>query len=72
MTKLQALIYAFVRNFIEEHGYSPSCAEVARACGTWPGTANVNLKELAKRGYLIKGHGWRNIRLPDGHNARAA
>ena len=73
MTKLQAQIYAFVRAFIAEHGYSPSHAEIANELGEYPGTVRVNLIKLAERGYLLKGHGWRNIRLPDGgQNARAA
>lgn len=73
MTKLQARIFEYVRAFIAEHGYSPSCAEIAKAIGTYPGTANANLTKLAARGYLIKGHGWRNVRLPDGgQNARIA
>lgn len=73
MTKLQAQIYAHVRAFITKNGYSPSCAEVAKDIGTYPGTVHANLTKLAERGYLIKGHGWRNIRLPDGgQNARIA
>ena len=73
MTKLQAQILAYVRKFIGEHGYSPSFAEIAKAVGTYNGTARVNVIELGRRGYLTVGKGWRNIRLPDeGHNAHAA
>ena len=73
MTKIQAQILAFIREFIAEHGYSPSFAEIAKGVDTWPGTARVNVIELHKRGYLIRGEGVRNIRLPDeGHDARAA
>jgi len=73
MTKLQAQIYAHVRAFITQRGYSPSCVEIARDIGAYPGTVHANLVKLAERGYLVRGTGWRNIRLPDGGQiARAA
>lgn len=73
MTKLQAQILAFIREFITKHGYSPSIVEIANGVDKWPTTTRLNVDELHRRGYLIKGEGARNIRLPDeGHNARAA
>ena len=73
MTKIQAQILAYVREFITKHGYSPSFAEIAKGVKTWPGTARVNVIELGRRGYLVVGKGVRNIRLPDeGHGAHAA
>lgn len=74
ITKLQVQILDYVRDFIAKNGYSPSHAEIAEAVGTWIGTVTVNLNKLAARGLLLKGDGWRNLRLPDdgGQNARAA
>jgi hypothetical protein len=73
MTKLHAKIVAFVRDFIATHGYSPSFQEIAEGVGTYATTARLNVIELHRRGYLIKGEGARNIRLTDeGRNARAA
>ena len=73
MTKLQAKILAFIREFIAMHGYSPSIVEIAKGCETYATTTRLNVIELHKRGYLTKGEGARNIRLPyEGHNARAA
>jgi Mn-dependent DtxR family transcriptional regulator len=73
-TEIQAKILDHVRDFIAANGYSPSHAEIAEAVGTWVGTVTVNLNKLAARGRIIKGDGWRNLRLPDdgGSNARAA
>ena len=73
MTKLQAKIVAFIREFIAKNGYSPSGDEIAKGVGTHATTARLNVNELHRRGYLIKGDGVRNIWLPDeGHNVRAA
>ena len=74
MTKMQARILSYVRAFIAQKGYSPTCAEIASDLGIYRGTAHSNVVKLAERGYLIKGTGWRNIRLlPDeGRDARAA
>jgi SOS-response transcriptional repressor LexA len=73
MTKLQAKILTFIREFILKNGYSPSGEEIAKGVGTHATTARLNVNELHRRGYIIKGEGVRNIRLPDeGHNARVA
>ena len=65
MTKLQAKIIAFIREFIATHGYSPSIIEIAEGVNAWPTSTRLNMIKLAERGYLIKGEGARNIRLPD-------
>lgn len=73
MTKLQAQIYAHVRSFIAQNGYSPTCAEIAADLDAYRGTVYANVVKLAQRGYLVRGKGWRNLRLSDGgQNARAA
>jgi repressor LexA len=73
MTKLQAKILAFIREFIAKNGYSPSGEEIAKGVSTHATTVRLNVNELHRRGYIIKGDGARNIRLPDeGHNVRAA
>ncbi len=73
MTKTQANILAFTRKFISDHGYSPSIVEIAQGVGSYSATVRNALSRLHERGYLLKGRGWRSVRLPDeGANARAA
>jgi SOS-response transcriptional repressor LexA len=74
MTKTQARVLEFVRQFIGTHGYSPSLDEIADGVGSYSGNVHSMLVKLAERGYLHKGRGWRNIRLIEraGDVARAA
>ncbi len=68
MTKTQALVLAFIRNFIAEHGFSPSAKEIAAAVGVHESTASAAVTGLVERGFLIrKGapRSWRNIQLRD-------
>jgi len=73
MTKLQAKVLAFISQFIDKNGYSPSILEIADGVKSYTGNVHASLKRLDERGYLHKGRGWRNIRLIEGvSNARAA
>lgn len=66
MTQNQAKVLNFVREFIAKNGYSPSFVEIAEGLGLYSGPVNNAVKKLTENGYLIKGNGWRNLRLPDG------
>ena len=66
MTKTQAKVLEFIRQFIRAHGYSPSLDEIAKGIGSYSGNVHGILAKLAERGYVRKGRGWRNIRLIDG------
>jgi SOS-response transcriptional repressor LexA len=74
MTKTQARVLEFIRQFIRVHGYSPNLDEIADGTGSYSGNVHGMLVKLAERGYLHKGRGWRNIRLIEGAGdvARAA
>jgi SOS-response transcriptional repressor LexA len=73
MTKTQARLLEYIRSYIAEHGYSPSIDEMAEGIGVWYTTAFIALKRLNERGIVVKGRGWRSVRIPDGGaNARAA
>jgi hypothetical protein len=46
---------------------------MAEGIGVWYTTAFIALKRLNERGIVVKGRGWRSVRIPDGGaNARAA
>lgn len=67
LTKRQAEIFAFLRNWIEDRGFPPTRAEIAEALGfRSPNAAEDHLKALARKGYIemISGTS-RGIRLID-------
>lgn len=66
MTPLQAKILRFVTAYIQEHYYAPLQSEIADAVGCRFTHMPEYLEKMHKRGLLIKGPGWRNIKLrPD-------
>jgi len=66
MTKRQAEVLRFVREFIAKNGYSPSLCEIAEAVGSWGGTVHGMLTRLESRGYIKRSGGWRNIKVVKG------
>lgn len=74
LTKRQAEILAFLRNWIEDRGFPPTRAEIAEALGfRSPNAAEDHLKALARKGFIemISGTS-RGIRLVDSETAEAA
>lgn len=74
LTKRQAEILAFLRNWIEDRGFPPTRAEIAEALGfRSPNAAEDHLKALARKGFIemISGTS-RGIRLVDSDTAEAA
>lgn len=74
MTQNQAKVLKFVREFIANNGYSPTFVEIADSLCMHSNPVNNAVKKLVENGYLNKGKGWRNLRLPNegGNVAHAA
>ena len=54
-TKKQYETLEFVKEFIKEHGYSPSYREIMRGCNyTSVATVSLHVNNLIKRGHLVK------------------
>jgi len=54
-TKKQHQLLDFIRQFIEEHGYSPSYREIMRGCNyTSVATVALHVNNLITRGHLRK------------------
>lgn len=54
-TKKQHQTLEFIREFIKEHGYSPSYREIMRGCNyTSVATVALHVNSLIKRGHIIK------------------
>lgn len=68
LTKRQSEALAFIRGFIEAHGYSPSYDEIGVALGLRPkskGTVHAVVHRLVERGALeIAPNRARSISLP--------
>lgn len=65
LTPPQARVLSIVRAFIDEHGYSPSTADIMRL-GGWRSTASVHvhLHELRRLGVITyDSHKQRTIRI---------
>jgi len=55
LTKRQKLILDFIKNFIQERGFSPSYQEIARGMGlSSQSTVHVHVENLRDKGYLTK------------------
>lgn len=68
LTPRQAEILAFIKDFLEHHGYPPTRAEIAQKLGfKSPNAAEEHLKALARKGAIemIPGAS-RGIRIPEG------
>ncbi len=65
LTKKQKRILDYLRNFIEEHGYSPSFEEICHAFGyTSLATVHEHLTNLEAKGYIRKSYrGSRSIEV---------
>jgi len=74
MTKTQARLLAFIRDYIAEHGYSPMIREMAAGIGVGRDTARLALKRLHERGFIAKDrYQQRSVRIIGGWpHARAA
>lgn len=54
-TKKQHQTLEFIRDFIKEHGYSPSYREIMKGCNyTSVATVALHVNSLIKRGHVIK------------------
>lgn len=54
-TKKQHETLAFIREFIEKHGYSPSYREIMKGCNyTSVATVALHVNNLIKRGHIVK------------------
>jgi len=54
-TKKQHQALAFIKSFIDEHGYSPSYREIMKGCNyTSVATVALHVSNLIKRGHLVK------------------
>lgn len=54
-TKKQHELLQFLREFIEEHGYSPSYREIMSGCNyTSVATVALHVNNLIKRGHVVK------------------
>ncbi len=67
MTPLQSKIHAFIRDYLADHEYSPSLAEIAEAVGLSAKSVSLvsrNIHALVAQGNLVfDKKGYRNIRL---------
>ncbi len=54
-TKKQFELLGYLRDFIAEHGYSPSYREIMRGCNyTSVATVALHINNLIKRGHVVK------------------
>lgn len=67
MTPLQAKIYQFIQNYLDQHTYSPSLSEIAQGIGISPTSVSLisrNIHALVNQGKLnFYKKGYRNIQL---------
>jgi repressor LexA len=58
LTRRQLQILQFIRESVQNRGYSPTLREIAQAIGlTSQSTISYHLEGLVKKGYLSRGHG---------------
>ena len=67
-TKKQHELLAYLKEFIAEHGYSPSYREIMRGCNyTSVATVSLHINNLIKRGHVVKrGNSARSLEVVDG------
>jgi SOS-response transcriptional repressor LexA len=63
--KLRGVVYIFVRQYISEHGYAPTGAEIASACYCAHSKVAGYLRDLESRGMIVLTKGFRGIELPE-------
>jgi len=56
LTPRQKEIYDFIRNYLEEHGYSPTYEEIGSALGICKVTVLAHLRRLERKGVLQREH----------------
>ena len=68
-TKKQQELLLFIREFIAEHGYSPSYREIMRGCNyTSVATVALHVQSLIARGHLVKrGRSARSLEVTNVH-----
>ena len=54
MTPTQKRVLDLTSNYIEEHGYSPSDADIAKMLRVSQQAVNRTMRRLAERGYITK------------------
>ncbi len=60
-------VYQFIREYLSEHGYSPSLREIAAACGLGMTALMRHLDRLEVQGRIVRvPRQARSIRLPGG------
>lgn len=53
LTEKQLLTLNVVKDYIQEHGYSPTIREICEKCGVnSPATIHASLKILKRKGYI--------------------
>ncbi len=64
LTDRQEQILQFIRNYIREHGWSPSIREIGKAfhIASTNGIAR-HLQAIERKGHIVRGRGSRMIRL---------
>jgi DNA-binding MarR family transcriptional regulator len=66
LTKSQEAVLLALREFIPDHGYSPTVAELAKLIGrASPNSTAAALTALEKKGWIKRGRATRNIALID-------
>ena len=52
LTKKQADVLRYIRNYSAKQGYAPTIPEIARFFKLWPSGAHQHLRLIEKKGYL--------------------
>lgn len=67
-TKKQHQTLDFIREFIADHGYSPSYREIMKGCNyTSVATVSLHVNNLIRRGHILKrGHSARSLEIVGG------
>jgi SOS-response transcriptional repressor LexA len=68
-TKKQQELLLYIRDFIAEHGYSPSYREIMKGCNyTSVATVALHVQSLIARGHLVKrGRSARSLEVTNAH-----
>lgn len=63
LTRNQRMTLEIVSDYINEHGVSPTYAEIAAQLGVKPADAHTFCTQLARRKIVSIGGGWRALRI---------
>ncbi len=62
MAARQEQVLKFIKECLRKRGVAPTIMEIARHLGvSSPATVHKHLKALEKKGYIVRGRGWREI-----------